>query len=173
MNLSPRWTVYTGTMTRLAPLLLLLASCATAGGKPEVLFFVTPDCPIANKFAPEIKRIVAEYGGKGVAFSLVYTDGAADAVQKHAAEYGYESAVRVDTGRVLSRKYGVTVTPEAVVLSGGVRVYRGRIDDRYLAPGQYRLQPTTHELRDALDAVLAGRPVPVAETKAAGCPLTD
>lgn len=160
-------------MTRLAPALLLLASCASAANRPEVLFFITTDCPIANSFAPEIKRIVAEYEARGVAFSLVYTDGTADAVRKHAAEYGYESAVRVDAGRVLSRKHGVTVTPEAVVLAEGARVYRGRIDDRYLAPGKYRLNPTTHELRDALEAVLAGRPVAVAETKAAGCPLTE
>ena len=159
-------------MTRLAPALLLMASCA-ASSQPEVLFFITTDCPIANKFAPEIQRIVSEYGPKGVAFSMVYTDGTADAVRAHAAEYGYESPVRVDSDRVLSRKHGVTVTPEAVVLSGGGRVYRGRIDDRYLAPGQYRLKPTTRELRDALDAVLAGKTVPVAETRAAGCPLTD
>jgi hypothetical protein len=160
-------------MTRLAPLLLLLASCASTRGKPEVLFFVTPDCPIANRFAPEIKRIVAEYEFRGVAFSVIYTDGTPEAVRKHAAEYGYESGVRVDPGRVLAHQYGVTVTPEAVVVSQGARVYRGRIDDRYLAPGEYRLKPTTRDLRDALDAVLAGRPVAVAETKAAGCPLTD
>ncbi len=160
-------------MTRLAPLLLLLASCASSAGKPEVFLFITTDCPIANSFAPEIKRIVAEYQARGVAFALVYTDGTPEAVRKHAAEYGYESPVRIDAGRVLARQYGVTVTPEAVVVSQGARVYRGRIDDRYLAPGQYRLKPTTRELRDALDAVLAGRPVAVAETKAAGCPLTD
>jgi hypothetical protein len=160
-------------MTRLAPLLLLLASCASAPSRPEVLVFLATDCPIANSFAPEIKRIAAEYGAKGVTFSLVYTDGSADAVRKHAAEYGYESPVRVDTGRVLSRQHGITVTPEAVVVADGARVYRGRIDDRYLAPGKYRLNPTTHELRDALDAVLAGRPVAVAETRAAGCPLTE
>lgn len=159
-------------MTRLAPALLLLASCASTPA-PEVLFFITTDCPIANSFAPEIKRIVAEYESRGVVFSLVYTDGADEAVRKHASEYGYESAVRLDTGRVLSRKHGVTVTPEAVVLADGARVYRGRIDDRYLAPGKYRLKPTTRELRDALDAVLAGRVVAVAETKAAGCPLTE
>jgi hypothetical protein len=161
-------------MTRLAPLLiLLLASCASSGGRPEVFLFLTTDCPIANRFAPEIQRIVAEYEARGVAFSLVYTDGTPEAIRKHASEYGYESAVQGDAGRVLARKYGVTVTPEAVVVAGGARVYRGRIDDRYLAPGQYRLKPTTRELRDALDAVLAGRPVTVSETRAAGCPLTD
>lgn len=161
-------------MTRLAPALLFLASCASTA-KPEVLFFITTDCPIANGFAPEINRIVAEYRAKGVEFSMIYTDLTltADAISNHASEYGYESTVRVDSGRVLSRKYGVSVTPEVVVLAGGARVYRGRIDDRYLAPGQYRLKPTTRELRDAIDAVLGGRPVPVAETKAAGCPLTD
>jgi hypothetical protein len=96
------------------------------------------------------------------------------AARRHASEYGYESAVRVDAGRVLSRQHGITVTPEAVVLGAdGARVYRGRIDDRYLAPGQYRMKPTTRELRDAIEAVLAGRPVVVAEMKAAGCPLTD
>ena len=166
-------------MTRLAPLILLLSACATPSGPPpkaSALFFIKTDCPIANSFAPEISRIIAEYDPAGVQFLVVYTDltQSGDAIRSHAAEYGYKCPVQVDKGRVLSRQYGVTVTPEAVVLGAdGARVYRGRIDDRYLAPGKYRLQPTTRELRDALEAVLAGRPVAVAETKPAGCPLTD
>ena len=65
---------------------------------------------------------------------------------------------------------GATVTPTAVVLDreGAVR-YRGRIDDFYAALGKPRRQATTHELRDALDAVLAGKPVAVPEAKALGC----
>jgi len=166
-------------MTRLAPAMLFLAACASPekpAARASVLFFITTDCPIANSFAPEIKRIIDDYGARGVVFSMVYTDvrQPPEMVRRHVSEYGYKSPVHVDTGRVLSRQYGITVTPEAVVIdSNDARVYRGRIDDRYLAPGQYRLQPTTHELRDAIEAVLAGRPVPVAETKAAGCPLTD
>jgi len=166
-------------MKRFVPAILLLSACAypeKPAPHPSALFFITTDCPIANSFAPEIKRIIAEYGPRGVEFTMIYTDltQAPEAARRHAEEYGYKSLVLVDAGRVQSRKHGITVTPEAVVLDGnGARVYRGRIDDRYLAPGQYRLQPTTRELRDALDAVLAGRPVRVAETKAAGCPLTD
>lgn len=167
-------------MNRLGILLLALAGCGsdpqTPAAKATVLFFITTDCPIANSFAPEIQRIIAEYQPRGVAFSIVYTDlsQTPEQAKRHAAEYGYESPVQVDVGRVLSRRHGVTVTPEAVVLgAGGARVYRGRIDDRYLAPGQYRMKPTTRELRDAIDAVLAGRPVAVAETKAPGCPLTE
>src|SRR5581483_466036 len=148
-------------MKRLLPLLLLLAGCAAPGAPstPRVLFFITTDCPIANSFAPEIRRIIADYQGQGVTFQFVYTDltQTEDAARRHASEYGYDSAVRLDAGRVWSRKHGVTVTPEAVVLAAdGSRVYRGRIDDRYLAPGQYRLKPTTRELRDAIEAVLAG-----------------
>ena len=166
-------------MTRLAPAILLLAACGStekSAPRASVLFFITTDCPIANGFVPEIRRIIADYRPRGVDFSLVYTDlrQTLEDARRHASEYGYDSPLRRDDGRMLSRRYGITVTPEAVVLDGaGARVYRGRIDDRYLAPGQYRLKPTTRELRDAIDAVLAGRPVPVAETRAAGCPLTD
>lgn len=163
----------------LLPAALLLSACSAPderAPRAAVLLFITTDCPIANSFAPEIKRIIAEYGPQGAAFSIIYTDltQPLEVVRRHAAEYGYGSAVQQDTGRALSRRHGITVTPEAVVLGGdGARLYRGRIDDRYLAPGQYRLKPTTRDLRDAIEAVLAGRPVAVSETKAAGCPLTE
>jgi hypothetical protein len=174
-------------MSRLLPLILFLGACtAPAGSVPPratVLFFITTDCPIANSFAPEINRMVVAYGPRGVAFERIYTDPTLtpDDVRRHSREYGFDSEdycapseARIDTGHEFVRRHGVTVTPEAVVLGpDGSRVYRGRIDDRYLAPGKYRLTPTTHELRDALDAVLAGRPVAVAETKAAGCPVTE
>ena len=167
-------------MTRWIPLILLLSACASpeapASARATVLFFITTDCPIANGYAPEMNRIMADYRSRGVDFERVYTDLTLtdEAVRRHSADYGYSSAARIDAGHLLSRKHGITVTPEAVVLGGdGARLYRGRIDDRYLAPGQYRLQPTTRDLRDAIEAVLAGRPVAVAETKPAGCPLSD
>ena len=167
-------------MSRLIPLILALGACSgTADAPPRaptVLFFITTDCPIANAFAPEINRIAADYASQGVDCVMMYTDLSSTkaAMLRHAIEFGYDRPALLDEGHTMSRKFGVRVTPEAVVLNpDGTRAYRGRIDDRYLAPGKYRLQPTTRDLRDALDAVLAGRPVPVAETPAAGCPLTD
>jgi hypothetical protein len=169
-------------MTRFFPQILLLSvsGCVSSMGTPppraSVLFFITTDCPIANSYAPEINRIVAEYEQQRVDFEIFYTDltQSPETVRRHSAEHGFKVPARMDIGRVQSRKYGITVTPETVVVNADDgRVYRGRIDDRYLAPGQYRIKPTTHELRDAIDAVLAGRPVAVAETKAAGCPLTE
>src|SRR6185436_2814965 len=96
------------------PLLLLCACSAPASSRENragVLFFITGDCPIANAFAPEIQRIVADYSPRGVGFSMVYTDltQSAEAARRHAAEYGYKSPVRLDEGRVLSRRYGITV----------------------------------------------------------------
>jgi hypothetical protein len=55
----------------------------------------------------------------------------------------------------------------------GKMVYRGRIDDRYLTFGKDRPQPTVRDLERSLEAVLAGKPVPVPRTQAIGCILSD
>ena len=69
---------------------------------------------------------------------------------------------------------GVTVAPEAAVLDElGRVIYRGRIDDRFVDFGKERPVPTTRDLESALQAAVAGRPVPVAETRAIGCYLAD
>jgi hypothetical protein len=66
----------------------------------------------------------------------------------------------------------VKVTPEVAVLSPtGELLYLGRIDDRYNPQGKRRPEPTVRDLQLALDAVLAGKPVPTPRTKAFGCPL--
>jgi hypothetical protein len=68
----------------------------------------------------------------------------------------------------------VTVTPEVAILdAAGTLLYRGRIDDRYISFGKDRPQPTVRDLERSLDAVLAGKPVPVKETRAIGCILSD
>jgi hypothetical protein len=142
-------------------------------GKAQVLLFVMTDCPISNFYAPEIQRICNEYGPKGAGCSLVYEDLTVDAqrVGKHLAEYGYRNVgALLDPDRKAAHRAGATVTPEAVVLdaTGEVR-YRGRIDNFYAALGKPRRRATTHELQDAVEAVLAGKPVAVPEAKALGC----
>ena len=65
-------------------------------------------------------------------------------------------------------------TPEAAVFDAtGRLVYHGRIDDRWVEIGKARPQAQTHDLEDAIAAVLAGRPVARAETRAVGCTLAD
>ena len=140
-----------------------------------VLVFVTTDCPIANRYAPEIQRLAARFAGQ-VEFKLVYPvpSDAEAAIREHVKKFGYTIAWARDPGQALVRQTGVTVTPEvAVIGAGGTVVYRGRIDDRYIDFGRDRPQPTVRDLERALDAVVAGRPVPVAETRAIGCILSD
>jgi len=140
--------------------------------KAIVLLFVGYDCPISNGYAPELMRLCKEYTPKKVAFCVVYADAdiATDDALKHAKEYGYTCPAVLDPEMKLARKVGATVKPEAAILTPKSELlYRGRIDDLYIDFGKKRVQPTTRDLKDALDAVLAGKPVPVARTKALGC----
>jgi len=143
-------------------------------GAAGILFFVTNDCPIANSYAPEIQSICGEYGGKGVACTLVYSDLSLDAaaVRKHHEEYRYPQTIRAvrDTGHKLADATGATITPEAVLVGkGGKVLYRGRIDNFYAALGKKRRQATEHDLRQALDEALAGKPVTHPQSQAVGC----
>jgi len=142
----------------------------------NVLVFTTTDCPISNRYAPEIKRLAAQFRDRGVRFSLVYpVPGDTSAiVRKHLAAFAYELPAVRDTKQELVRMTGVTVTPEVAVIDPRGRViYRGRIDDRWVDFGKDRPAPTTRDLENALDAVVGGKPVAVAETRAVGCILSD
>jgi hypothetical protein len=109
-----------------------------------------------------------------VRFFLVDVDAnlsAADA-QEHTREYALTPAVLLDPNKVLAKKYAATTTPEVILLDQtGTISYRGRIDDLYISLGQRRYEAHEHDLRDALDAMLAGRPISVAVTKAVGCSI--
>jgi hypothetical protein len=81
----------------------------------------------------------------------------------------------LDSELKCAKRVGATITPEAVVLSpAGDVLYRGRIDDRYPKPGGKRREsPTSFDLRDALAATVAGKPVPKPWPPAVGCPIDD
>jgi hypothetical protein len=142
-------------------------------GKWTVLFFLMTDCPISNRYAPEIQRICASYGPKGAHCFLVYVDPstAADAVLNHVKDYKYTCCPTIlDSERRLVRKAGATVSSEVAVFSNtGQLRYRGRIDNFYAALGAPRQVVTEHDLRDALDALIAGRAVRNPRTQAFGC----
>jgi hypothetical protein len=147
------------------------------GGKANALFFISGECPISNSFAHEIARICADYKSRGVGCDLVYVDPTMSDAQarQHAQEYGHGDYPKiVDRRHELVKATGVTVTPEAAVVERtGKVVYRGRIDDSFAALGQPRRPVKSADLRNALDAVIAGRQVEKPETKALGCFISD
>ena len=172
------------------PVLLVVAQAASAldlvgravdplgdsRSKLVVLVFVQADCPLSNRYAPELQRLHAAFSARGVAFWLVYPDATEtpDAVRRHLADYGYRMDALRDPAHALVRRSGVRVTPEAAVFApGGRLVYRGRIDDRVVELGRVRPEASAHDLEDALEAALAGRPVRQAEVRAVGCFIAD
>ena len=139
-----------------------------------VFIFTTSDCPISNRYAPEIQRLAAVYGDKAK-FVLVFPVSAdtPQVITEHKKKFGYALEHLRDAEQKFVKLTGVTVTPEAAVMKDGVLLYRGRIDDRYVELGRERPKPTTHDLEDALKAAIAGKPIAVKETRAVGCILSD
>ncbi len=168
-------------------LLLLVAGCSAtpraAGSLPlpvavhdraAALVFVRIDCPISNGYAPELNRIFRDYANQGIDFYLIYIDEniSIEQARQHAAEFGYHCPVLLDEKHRLVAELKITVTPEVAIISrAGGLLYRGRIDDTYAAFGQKRFAPTTHDLRDALDAIAHDRAVAVSSTVAVGCSI--
>jgi len=147
-----------------------------SGAKAVAVVFVLPDCPICNAYVPELNRLHAEFTRRGAALVLVHADPATttDAARQHAQEYQIAAPVAVDGQHVWVKRAQATTTPEAALFSpAGDLLYRGRIDDQYTGLGQRRTVVTSHDLRDALEAVLAGRPVSQSRTKAVGCPIPE
>jgi hypothetical protein len=144
--------------------------------RASVVIFVLQDCPISNRYAPEIQRLADEFAARRVPFYLVHVDPqltSADA-KKHAKEYGYKLPVLIDRKHELVKHLKATTAPEAFIIGAeGKVLYRGRIDDRYAAIGKPRSQVQRQDLRVALSAVVAGKPVEVAETKAIGCYIPE
>lgn len=138
----------------------------------RVFVFVRTDCPIANRYAPEIRRLHQAFASRGVVFWLVYPDAdeSVEAIRAHLKDYDYPMAALRDPRHALVELSGATVTPEVAVFSAeGRQLYRGRIDDRFVAFGETRATATSHDLERALEAALGGRAVEPATLPAVGC----
>jgi peroxiredoxin len=145
-----------------------------SGQKAILLFFVTTDCPVGNSYVPEMNRIRDAYTGRGVGIYAVQAETSVpDAdVTRYAAEYRYGFPLLLDPRQVLVQLSGATVTPQAAVLApDGTVLYLGRIDNRVEDFGRQRPRATVPDLRNALDAVLAGKAIAQPRTKSIGCAI--
>lgn len=140
----------------------------------DVLFFITPDCPISRKYAPEMERIRKAYAGRRVRCQLVFVDAQATSTTAAAwaKAYGVGVPLKLDPKQTLAQRLRVNVVPTAVVQDPAGRVrYFGRIDDRFPALRAERKSAAHTDLRDALDDLVAGRPVRHPRTEPVGCAL--
>lgn len=142
----------------------------------RVVLFTRSDCPISNRYAPEVRRIYDTFHPRGVDFYLIYVDPSEQPaeIRNHLREYEYPCPGLRDPEHTLVALTGATVTPEAVVFDGNRNIiYRGRINDLYVDLGKSRAEPTKNDLQDAIEATLAGQPVAEPVTTAVGCYIGD
>jgi thiol-disulfide isomerase/thioredoxin len=142
--------------------------------KAYVLVFTNTSCPVAQRYLPVLQALEQEYRGKDVQFVALNAaeEDTIIAMATQAVKHEMEFPFAKDFDAACARALGVTRTPECVVLDGEKRiVYRGRIDDQYRLGG-VRKEPTSRDLKDALDAVLAGKKVANPETEVDGCAIT-
>ena len=143
--------------------------------KAVVLLFLASDCPISNRYLPQIRRLENEFEPRHVAFWVVYPNpgDTASVVRRHQQEYGSTGDEIRDPKHALVELAHARITPEAAVLvpvEDGLReVYAGRIDNRYIDLGQQRPRATQHDLRDAIAAVLRGSNVQRPAGPPVGC----
>lgn len=155
------------------------ATVAPLQGKARQLalfVFLADGCPIARTLSPEIERIGQEATDAGVRVALVFPDPAARSndVADHNREFGLTLPTLLDPKHALVDAVGATISPEAALIrfraEGGFDLlYRGRINDLYIAPGRRRPSATTRDLAAAIEAALDGRMPDPARTEAVGC----
>jgi thiol-disulfide isomerase/thioredoxin len=139
--------------------------------KAIVLLFLGADCPVSNLYVPTLVELEKKYRDQNVQFLAVYPNEPEDLDQiaTHACERDLPCLVLKDCGQRLAGAVGITRVPSVAVLDGDfVLRYRGRVDDRYGAAIR-RPKATRDDLRQAIDEVVAGKKVAVAETEADGC----
>lgn len=185
-----RWLNFNKAMKHLLVALLLFTSivsalelpatdgkrydpAATGDKKAVVLFFVSPFCSTTKSFMKEINQITADYSGRIVVY-LVHSDPEItnEVAMEHAILSEVKATVLLDKQQALAKQVQARITPEVVVLSPkSETLYKGRINDLYLGPTKRQRTATTKDLRDALDAILAGKPMAPPQHEAQGCKI--
>jgi len=151
-----------------------MLSIADVTGKAGTLvIFTCNHCPFAKDWEQRIVELANTYSGKGIGVVLVnandpatHTDDGFEEMQARAKSRGMKIPYVVDDTSGVARAFGASVTPEAFLFDkAGKLAYHGTIDDNRKEPDKVKAR----YLKDALDAVVAGKAPAVPETKGLGC----
>src|ERR1041385_2007144 len=140
-----------------------------AGKNGTVLIFISVQCPVSNAYNDRMEKLAEDYQSKGIAVIGINSNVAEDAaaVKAHAAEHKISFPILKDPGNKIADRLGAAVTPEAYFIDANNKLlYHGRIDNARNAA-----QIESNDLRNALDAALAGKAVEKTEAKAFGCSI--
>jgi peroxiredoxin len=145
-----------------------------AGAKVLVVMFICNHCPFVIHIREQLAQLARDYQAKGVAFAAINANDVANypddspakmAVEKRTA--GYSFPYLFDESQAVAKAYGAACTPDFFVFDENRNLaYRGQLDDSR----PYTDIPVTGgDLRAALDALLAGQPVPDKQRPSMGC----
>jgi peroxiredoxin len=129
-----------------------------------VVLFISTICPYSNYYNDLIRDLSADFEKKRVAFVGINSGNleSADEARVHAREHGHRFDIIKDPDGRIAELLDARRTPEVFVLdSSGTLRYHGRIASKLASP----------DLKSALEALLDGRPIHPAETKAFGCAI--
>lgn len=146
---------------------------ALLGSTATVFIFWSNQCPWVNKYESRVQALVEDFKGEGVQVVLVNANDASAfpkeslaASRARSQEADYTAPYVKDAGGTLAMALGASRTPHAFVFDGtNTLVYAGTIDD---SPGDPSNVSKPY-LRNAIQAVVSGSEVPVADTRAFGC----
>ena len=147
----------------------------SSNAKGTVVIFSCNHCPYVLAWEDRMVNLGKTYQPKGIHFVLINANDAvkypADSFSEmvsRAKQQGYPFPYLHDESQEVARSYGASRTPEAFVFdSSGLLRYHGRIDDHYENPNAVQ----SHDLRDALEAVLAGSEPKTTKTAPVGCTI--
>jgi len=142
---------------------------ALMGKKGAVVIFIATKCPVSNAYNDRMEKLAEDYRAKGInviGINANSTEPSAE-VKSHAAEKGLKFTILKDDGNRIADRLGATRTPEAYVIDTNLKLmYHGRIDNSQKTEGI-----TSSDLRDALDEMLAGKPISKTGGAAFGCTI--
>lgn len=138
--------------------------------RPIAVIFIGAECPIVGLAIDRIGELAREHQGR-VDFVLIDSNrqDSADDLKRFAHDHQVTLPLLRDVGNRIADAMRAERTPEAILIDRDRLVrYRGRIDDRY-SYGVRRPEATSEELANAIEELLAGRPIAVPRTEAVGC----
>jgi peroxiredoxin len=142
---------------------------ALKGKNGAALIFISVQCPVSNGYNERMEKLAEDYKARGVNVIAINSNATEPiaAVKAHAAEKRFSFAVLKDDGNKVADRLGATRTPEVYLIdANGKLVYHGRIDN-----SQNTANITSNDLRDAINEMLAGKPVSKTGGAAFGCSI--
>ncbi len=134
-----------------------------------VLMFIATQCPVSNAYNSRMVALYNDYHPENVAFVGINSNRQESVreIAEHARDHALPFPILKDRDNIIADKLDASVTPEIYVLNPDFKLlYHGRIDD-----SRREREVKSKDLRQALDRILAGKPVDNPETKAFGCTI--